>query len=64
MLALSPKKHYAETILKEIGFIGNPINTYSSVNKCPAEVIGNIIKYSKCLSFTLLKKEKTLPIMY
>ena len=56
MLALSAKKHYTETILKEIGFISNPSNTYSTVNKYPAEVIDNIIKYCKSLRERLEKR--------
>ena len=50
MLRLSAKK-LCEIIIKEIGFIGNPSNTYSTANRFSAEVIDNL-ESSTCLGFT------------
>ena len=38
-------------------------NMYSVGNKCSTEIIDDV-EYSKCLGFTLIKKEKTLSIIY
>lgn len=51
MLRLSAKK-LCEIIIKEIDFIGNPSNTYSTANRFSAEVIDNNLESSTCLGST------------
>ena len=40
------RRYYVERILKEINFIGNPSNSYSTANRCLAEIVDNNKEYS------------------
>ena len=43
------KKYYTEIIVKEIDFIDDPSNTYSTTNESSDKIIDNNVEYSKWL---------------
>ena len=57
-------KKYVEINLEEIGFNDNSKNDHSISSKCSAKIIDKSLELSECLGFTLIRKKKTLHIMW
>ena len=57
-------KKYVEINLKETSFNDNSRNDHSISSKCSAKIIDNSLELSECLGFTLIRKKKTLHIMW
>jgi len=63
-VAIICKKFYVETILKEIGILGQGNVTYEMASKTKEEIINDNIGYSEHLNLKVADKHKDLPMMY
>ena len=58
------KSHYIKVILKEVGYLGNPSDTYKFTNKLSADIIQNNVEFCEKYKLKVTDDQKTLPIMY
>ena len=58
------KRFYVETILQEIGHIGDGNYTYVNVEKTKEEIVDENVEYTERSGFKVDEREKDLPIMY
>ena len=63
-VAIVCKRYYVEVILKEVGILSSPSDTYADTQKSREEIIDDNLQYSKHLKLEPDDKDLDLPVMY
>ena len=63
-VAIVCKRYYVEVILKEVGILSSPSDTYADTQKSREEIIDDNLQYSKHLKLKPDDKDLDLPVMY
>ena len=63
-IAIICKKYYVEVILKEVGILGQPKDTYVASNKTAEEIIHDDLLYTERMKLKVEKRNESLPSMY
>ena len=58
------QKYYIEVILKEVGILGQPKDTYVASNKTAEEIIHDDLLYTERMKLKVEKRNEILPSMY
>ena len=63
-IAIVCKRFYLTRLLKEVGAVGNPSETYQLSNINPIDIINDNMELCERYGLKLEERQKTLPIMY